>query len=60
MNVKKVVNLFCLIVGIAVLIFGCVVRAGMIPTAEPGRSLTMFVLGGIIVLWALVSMRRNR
>ena len=60
MDLQRIVNIFSLIAGIGVLILGVVVRTGALSTVEPGRSITMFVLGGIMVLWALISMRRNR
>ena len=60
MDLQRVVNIICLIAGIAVVLLGILVRAGMISTVEPGRSMTMFVLGGIIAIWSFLSLRRHR
>lgn len=60
MNVYKAVNLFCLIVGIAVLIFALVIKLGMIATIAPAKSYVLFLLGAIIIIWALISAARAR
>lgn len=60
MNIHKVVNIFCLIMGIAVIIFAFVVKAGMIDNVMPSKSTMPFILGAIIVLWSAVSMLRHR
>lgn len=60
MNIHKVVNIFCLIMGICVLIFACVVKAGMIDNVLPSKATMPFILGAIIVLWSATSMLRRR
>jgi hypothetical protein len=60
MNVYRVVNLICGVLGVCVLIFGALVGLGMIGTVPPNKSVVLFLLGGIIVVWALLSNRRHR
>ncbi len=60
MNIHKVVNIFCLIMGICVLVFACLVKMGMIDDVLPSKSAMPFILGAIIVLWSVVSMFRHR
>ena len=60
MDIQKIVNTFCLIAGICVLIFGALVGMGMIGNVPPNKAVVLFLLGGIIVVWALISARRRR
>ena len=60
MNIYRIVNLICGTLGICVLIFGALVGLGMIGNVPPNKAVVLFLLGGIIVLWALVSNRRHR
>jgi hypothetical protein len=60
MNIYRIVNLICGTLGICVLIFGALVGLGMIGNVPPNKAVVLFLLGGIIVLWALISNRRHR
>ncbi|MBR0456408.1 MAG: hypothetical protein IJJ01_07030 [Firmicutes bacterium] len=60
MNIYRIVNLICGTLGICVLIFGALVGLGMIGNVPPNKAVVLFLLGGIIVLWALLSNRRHR
>ncbi|MBE6046285.1 MAG: hypothetical protein E7221_06250 [Clostridiales bacterium] len=60
MNIYRIVNLICGTLGICVLIFGALVGFGMIGNVPPNKAVVLFLLGGIIVLWALISNRRHR
>ena len=60
MNIYRIVNLICGTLGICVLIFGDLVGFGMIGNVPPNKAVVLFLLGGIIVLWALISNRRHR
>ena len=59
MDVYKIVNIFCSICGIGVLIFAAVVKFGMIANVDPSKALLPFILGVIILLWAFVSNKRH-
>ena len=59
MDVYKIVNIFCGIYGIGVLIFSAIVKFGMIETVDPSKALLPFILGVIILLWAFVSNKRH-
>ncbi|MDO4868892.1 MAG: hypothetical protein Q4A65_01180 [Bacillota bacterium] len=59
MNIHTVVNIICGVLGICVLIFGLIVGMGMMATVPPNKAVVLFVLGGIIVVWAFVSQRRH-
>ena len=60
MNIYRIVNLICGTLGVCVLIFGALVGLGMIGNVPPNKAVVLFLLGGIIVLWALISNRRHR
>ena len=60
MNVYQVVNLICGTIGVLVIIFGALVGMGMIGNVPPNKAVVLFLLGGIIVLWAILSNRRHR
>ena len=60
MDIHKVVNIFCLIMGICVLVFACVVKAGMIDNVLPSKATMPFILGAVIVLWSIFSLLRHR
>ena len=60
MDVYKVVNLICGTIGVLVIIFGALVGMGMIGNVPPNKAVVLFLLGGIIVLWAILSNRRHR
>ena len=60
MNVYQVVNIICGTIGVLVIIFGALVGMGMIGNVPPNKAVVLFLLGGIIVLWALISSRRHR
>lgn len=59
MDVYKIVNIFCGICGIGVLIFSAIVKFGMIETVDPSKALLPFILGVIILLWAFISNKRH-
>lgn len=60
MDVYKIVNIICGTLGVCVLIFGVLVAFGMIGNVPPNKAVVLFLLGGIIVLWAWLSNRRHR
>ncbi len=60
MDVYRIVNIICGTLGICVLIFGVLVALGMIGNVPPNKAVVLFLLGGIIVLWAWLSNRRHR
>lgn len=60
MDIHKVVNLICGIAGIGVVIFAITVKLGMIPDVDPSKSTLPFILGVVIILWALGSHLRHR
>ena len=59
MDIYKVVNIICGIAGVLVLIFGVLVALGIIGNVPPNKAVVLFLLGGIIVLWAWISNRRH-
>ena len=60
MDIYKVGNIICGGLGICVLIFGVLVALGMIGNVPQNKAVVLFLLGGIIVLWAWLSNRRHR
>ncbi|NLD19658.1 MAG: hypothetical protein GX663_05340 [Clostridiales bacterium] len=60
MDIKKAVNIVCLILGIAVICFGFIVKAGILETVSSTRFLAPVFLGFVIVLWSVISLYRNR
>lgn len=60
MDIYKIVNIFCSICGIGVLIFAAIVKFGMIETVDPSKSTLPFILGIIILIWAFMSNRKHR
>lgn len=60
MNVYQIVNIVCLILGIAVLVFAALIAAGMIASVPTYKAPVPFLLGAVIVVWALISWRRHR
>lgn len=59
MNVYTVVNIICGVLGVCVLIFGALVGLGMIGNVPPNKAVVLFLLGGIVVVWALISQKRH-
>ena len=60
MNIYRLVNIICGSLGVCVIIFGALVGMGMIGNVPPNKAVVLFLLGGIIVLWAVISSRRHR
>lgn len=58
MDIKKVVNIICLIAGICVLIFATLIGMQVIDSIPAVKAIVLFILGGVIVLWSLISMRK--
>lgn len=58
MDFKKVVNIICLIAGICVLIFATLIGMRVIDSIPAVKAIVLFILGGVIVLWSLISMRK--
>lgn len=59
MNIHTIVNIICGILGVCVLIFAAVVATGHAGNVPPNKAVVLFLLGGIIVLWALISQKRH-
>lgn len=59
MDIYKIVNIFCGICGIGVIVFAAVVRLGIIETVDPSKATLPFILGIIILLWAFISNKRH-
>lgn len=60
MDIQKLTIIFRLAIGIFVLVFGCVAALGMLNGIPPARSIILFILGAIIIVWALSSMRKQK
>ena len=60
MNIYRIVNLICGTIGVLVIIFGALVGMGMIGNVPPNKAVVLFFLGGIIILWSVISSRRHR
>ena len=60
MDIQKLTIIFRLAIGIFVLAFGCVAALGMLSDIPPARSKILFILGAIIIVWALFSMRKQK
>ena len=60
MDIQKLTIIFRLAIGIFVLAFGCVAALGMLSGIPPARSIILFILGAIIIVWALFSMRKQK
>lgn len=60
MDIKNVVNVICLIAGICVLVFAALIAAGIVSSVPVNKSVVLFILGGVIVLWSGISMHRHR
>lgn len=58
MDFKKVVNIICLIAGICVLLFATLIGMRVIDSIPAVKAIVLFILGGVIVLWSLISMRK--
>ena len=58
MDIKKVVNIICLIAGICVLLFATLIGMRVIDSIPAVKAIVLFILGGVIVLWSLMSMRK--
>lgn len=58
MDIKKVVNIICLIAGICVLIFATLIGMRVIDSIPAVKAIVLFILGGVIALWSLISMRK--
>lgn len=58
MDIKKVVNIICLIAGICVLVFATLIGMRVIDSIPAVKAIVLFILGGVIVLWSLISMRK--
>lgn len=58
MDIKKVVNIICLIAGICVLLFAALIGTRIIDWIPATKAIVLLVLGGVIVLWSLISMRK--
>lgn len=56
---RRFVNIFSLIAGIVLLLAGAAVAAGK-TAASPEKCGILFILGGIIIIWALASMILHR
>lgn len=59
MDIHKIVNIFCGIAGIGVVVFALVVKMGMIDNVDPSKSTLPLILGIIIIAWAAVSHMRH-
>ena len=60
MDIQKITIIFRFARGIFVVLFGCVAALGMLDGIPPARSVILFILGAIIIIWALLSLRKNR
>ena len=60
MKIHKTVNILCIIIGLCVLVFACIIKTGMIANVLPSKATMPFILGAIIILWSTVSMLRHR
>ncbi len=58
MNIPKAVNIFCGVAGVLVILFGVIVKAGMISAVPASRGLAPIILGAIIVVWSLFMKKR--
>lgn len=60
MDLHKGVNIFCLCMGIAIAIFAAIGATGAIPNIYPGRVWLLFFFSAIIIVWALLGLRRRK
>lgn len=59
MDIKQVVNIICLIAGICILLFAAPIGLRVVSTVPSSKAIVLFILGGIVVVWSLVSMLRK-
>lgn len=59
MDIKQVVNIICLIAGICILLFAALIGLRVVSTVPSSKAIVLFILGGIVVIWSLVSMLRK-
>ncbi|MCI7146426.1 MAG: hypothetical protein MR991_08320 [Clostridiales bacterium] len=59
MDIKQVVNIICLIAGICILIFASLIGLRVLSGIPSSKAIVLFILGGIVVIWSLVSMLRK-
>lgn len=59
MDFRSIINRVCGIAGICIIIFGILVKAGIIGQVEPERGMVPIILGAVIVLWSWYSQHRR-
>ncbi len=60
MDIQKGTNIFCLIVGLALLIFGLLAMFGFIKDVRIAKSLILIIPGIIITLWSAISLKNSK
>lgn len=60
MDKRVLVNTVCGACGVLVMIFGLLVKLGMISAVPASRGMAPIVLGAIIVVWSLLMRKRYR
>lgn len=60
MDKRVLVNTICGICGALAMIFGLLVRMGVVSAVPASRGMAPIVLGAIIVIWSLLMRKRYR
>ncbi|MBQ9060424.1 MAG: hypothetical protein IJ128_04705 [Firmicutes bacterium] len=60
MDSRKIVNIFCLCVGIAVFLLAAVGATGALSFIYPQRVWLLFFFSAIIIIWSGLSLWRRR
>lgn len=59
MDMRSIIDLVCGVLGICIVIFGIIVRTGMLDQVDPGRGMVPIILGTVIALWSWMSLKRR-
>lgn len=60
MDFRSVINYICGILGACIIVFGLIVRMGMLSQVEPARGMVPIILGAVILLWSWYSQNRRK
>ena len=60
MDFRSVINYICGGLGILIILFGLIVRMGMLSQVEAARGMVPIILGAVILLWSWYSQNRRK
>ncbi|MDO4518514.1 MAG: hypothetical protein Q4B78_04835 [Bacillota bacterium] len=57
--IQKITNIIQLAIGVAVVLLGLLVLTGVLDIAPKSRTPILFIIGGLIIAWAVRTIKRT-